>query len=998
MAAVTLKDLMDPLTKLVDISKNTNDKVDDLIKVVSGGQNVAISLQQAILTELQLQTQLLKNSSKGGGLSSLFSAGGAKGSSLGESANALKLLGAGTMEMAKALIVFSLVPKRIVSKFNLFVSNLFKTLTEYKGDEVQKGVVALGLMGDSILNFSKALALSAVLLIPGMIAIPFLILSIGTVGLAMAGLGMFDKQIIKGAEALDKIGNGIKSFAIGLALFGLTTLFIMMAPKILLGMVTSIILIGGAVALLGVVDKQAKKGAGALALIGLGLIVFSVGYAIFALATKDIEWEDIGKQAAIIGGIGLVTALLGAGLSFIAQGALALALTGLSLIPFGIGYAMFAASTKGMSYEDVGIQMAVLTGIGLVTTLVGVAVAVTAGAALLGPLLYAAAGASLLLLAPGLAAMKALNFGKEDANSLSYTLGAVAMAFSGSDPEAGFFENVGNVFGRVVESGGMAVAAAGYAAAGTALILLSKGLTKYKELKWTDEDTIKLTHALTGISVAFASAAGDDEPVDGGGFIGTVFGVKRTRVEEGIRSVMDAGDALTGIAKGLQSFQNLINSGVKFGDPKDPENDYGGKDTLAYAVINTVGFVQQAFAAVAEEGNVDGGGFFGSLFNIKRNKVEEGIRSVMDAGDALNGIAKGLSGFQELIKQNVQFGDPSNPQPGTLAYAVINTLGFVRQAFAAVADEGNVEAGGFFSTLFGTKKNKVEEGIISVKGAGEELSGIANGLKIFSDMVANQVDFDNLGLVISKTLGIVRGAFAMVGGETQDTELGLGLFSISWSQNKVEEGIEAVEDAGETLKNIAEGLLAFSKIGDPTKVAESVKSLLESMSGTFSSFYDKPEFSSRVDNFSEFIETLAEVGEDGSLMDAADGFQKIADAINSVDPEKASIFRDLFQATSDMGSNSRTEAALEALVDAIEEIKDTLSGESSGIGAQIGGAFDGLKGALGFGGTEEKGAPETPPNLGATLARIQSTLSKMDTTLASLPGEIAAIEIRLPKE
>ena len=132
-----------------------------------------------------------------------------------------------------------------------------------------------------------------------------------------------------------------------------------------------------------------------------------------------------------------------------------------------------------------------------------------------------------------------------------------------------------------------------------------------------------------------------------------------------------------------------------------------------------------------------------------------------------------------------------------------------------------------------------------------------------------------------------------------------------------------------------------------------------STAGTFSSFYDKPEFSSRVDNFSEFIETLAEVGEDGSLMDAADGFQKIADAINSVDPERASIFRDLFQATSDMGSNRRTEAALEALVDAIEEIRDTLAGEEGGIGAQIGGAFDGLKGALGFGGTEEKGAPET---------------------------------------
>ena len=35
--------------------------------------------------------------------------------------------------------------------------------------------------------------------------------------------------------------------------------------------------------------------------------------------------------------------------------------------------------------------------------------------------------------------------GKKEAKDLSYTLGAVAMAFSGVDPEAGFLSNIGNV-------------------------------------------------------------------------------------------------------------------------------------------------------------------------------------------------------------------------------------------------------------------------------------------------------------------------------------------------------------------------------------------------------------------------------------------------------------------------------------------------------------------------------------------------------------------------
>mgnify|MGYP003644027278 CR=1 FL=1 len=181
MATVQLKDLMDPLVKIQTSTEETSNKIDKLLQVVVGAATVSDSLNQAILTELQLQTQLLQNIASGsrGGISSLFGRG-RKSSGLGESGNSFKLLGAGTMEMAKALILFAFVPKKALNSFHRFIMDLFKTLDEYDQKQIKEGSKNLMLMGDAILNFSKSLALSALLILPGMLAIPFLAVSIAT--------------------------------------------------------------------------------------------------------------------------------------------------------------------------------------------------------------------------------------------------------------------------------------------------------------------------------------------------------------------------------------------------------------------------------------------------------------------------------------------------------------------------------------------------------------------------------------------------------------------------------------------------------------------------------------------------------------------------------------------------------------------------------------------------------------------------------------------------
>ena len=1063
MAAVTLKDLMDPLAKIAAAAEATNEKLDAFLAVATGDQGSGLEL--AIVTQLEAQTEYLKiiaDNSRGGGLSGFFGGRGNENKEASTAAEVLQQLGLGASSTAKGMLLWMLVPKKAVTKFIDFVQQAFTALAEQDTKKAEEGVNVLDAMGGAIKKFAGALALSALLIIPGLIAIPFLVLAIGLMSGALALLGMFEKQVTKGANALDAVGDGILSFAIGLAGFALVTMFILMQPMILLGMVAALLLVGGAVALLGLASKQVRKGSVSLAIMGVGLGVFSLGYALFALMTKDITLKQIGMQAAILVGIGLATALLGFAFSYIIQGAFSFVAMGLGLLVFSLGYVPFAEATKDMTMEGVGVQLALLLGLGLEFAAAGFgAIAIIPGAAA-----FAAIGGALSLLAPGLSAIKKVDFTEKDALKLTTTLAGVKSAFLGPGSKneggvTGFFKKIGGAITGAVDAVRMLEAAAGFAAAGASLSKLAVGLKDYKKLDWSDSDSLELTTVLSGITTAFAQAGG--EPANPGGLFGAIFGNSFTpnATKRGIDSVMDAGKALTNIAEGLKAFQKLIESGVKFGEPD--ENGRYEDGTLGYAVTNTVGFINEAFAAVAEQGNVPAGGFFNTLFGIKKNKVAEGIASVKGSGKALKDIADGLMSFQQLIDQGVKFGntaDAENNYGGTdtLAYAVINTVGFVNQAFAAVADQGQTDKGGFFGTLFGIKENKVKVGIDAVKGAGAELKNIADGLKTFQEMVEKEVDFSkggklskavtgSLGFVsdaftavasgnnvkkksaffglikyeenlvkkgikkikgagselnniasalntfagiddpealaakVKNALTFVSDAFAMVGGKTETKSASFFGFSFSWDENLVKAGIDNVKGAGTELENIAGGLKSFEDLSDPVRVAQSISTLFESMSTVFADFYgNNPMFSFRMNNFSEFIVTIAEAGEEGKLMNAADGMGAIADAVNSIDLDSAEAFGNLFKASAELQSNRR---AYMALADAVQEIKDVLgSGEEEGGGGNLLDKLNPLK----------KDEPKNK-GLSSTLKSLNRTMGSMQATLNRLPGAIQSIKI-----
>ena len=1038
MAAVTLKDLMDPLTKIQAATESTADAVDSLSIAIGtqiqGTNAVLQKLDKLVAAQtgaidgnidsIMLRLALNRNkllakiaSGKGGG-GAAGAAGGGKADKLKEGGEALKLLGAGASTLAKGMLIFSLVPKSGIRKFRDTLYDLFDIMNQFNGKkvkkaaegfkiiadsigtfaknlvkatfllpigmigiellkkslkmllptfeklgkeskEIKKGSKALDLMGTSLLSFAKGLALAGLVAVVGIIAIPFLIISLILIGGAMLLLGRLSKPITKGAKALDRVGDALKSFGIGLAIFAITTFFIMLQPTILLGMVASLVLIGGAVALIGLLNKQINKGSLSLILMGAGLIVFGIGYAIFAASVSATvtDIKDVGMQLAVLGGIGLVTALLGVGLSLIAQGALSLVLMGLGLAVFGLGYIPFAKATKDATLDSVAVQAGVLTALGLVFAAAGLAaIAIVPGA-----VAFAAVGAALLVLAPGLAAMQSVNFTQEDALNLTTTLAGVKSAFIGPPNKggviSGIFKSIGGAISGGADAVQMTAAAVGFAAAGKALTVLSVGLKEYKKISWTADDSLQLTTVLSGISAAFAQAGG--EAAAPGGVFGAVFGnaFSPNATEKGIDSVMGAGKALTSIATGLTAFSALVKSKINI-------------KTLAEDIGMVIGFVSEAFAAIGgADQDVESGGFFSGLFGIKSTATEEGIRSVRDAGDALTGIAKGLEAFSGI------------KDPAGTAAKIGEVLGFVSQAFAAIggADQ-DVESGGFFSSLFGIKSTATEEGIRSVKGAGDELVKIGTALEKFAGLK----DPEDTAEKIKAVLGMVGTAFAAIGGGANEESD--GNWFISWDENKIQKGIEAVDGAGDALVDIAAGLKAFSGDFQPEAVAASIGTLLTSIGTAFSDLYaTNPTISPQLKDFSTFIVTLGDVAEKGLLDKAADGISKIADSINKIDIDKTVAFGDLFKSSSTL---SEDKGAYKALAKAVEDIRDMMA-ETGGGGPS---AIDKIQNA--FDGGNRGAAPAAPvaaKGMG-DMKKLNATLASLSQAITNLPGDIASAE------
>lgn len=154
--------------------------------------------------------------------------------------------------------------------------------------------------------------------------------------------------IIKGGMSILLLSASVLvlSLAIGLmAVIGEKVIENIGGILLTLGIIVAIV---GVYAVIGIPAVAAFVGLGAvvMAVVAASILVFSVGLLILVGVSKIVDWEDIGKMAAIITSICFAVALLGPLSPFIILGSAAMLTLGAALLVFMIPLLMFAGIIK----------------------------------------------------------------------------------------------------------------------------------------------------------------------------------------------------------------------------------------------------------------------------------------------------------------------------------------------------------------------------------------------------------------------------------------------------------------------------------------------------------------------------------------------------------------------------------------------------------------------------------------------------------------------------
>ena len=258
MAAVTLQDLMNPLTKIQAATESSAESLDALTVAVATGKgqrsiqtdilrkiqvglanrlgkliqatvesdDTGIGLGDILLAkELKTQTKLLNLIAKGRGgaaggkaKKATTEGGGKVSKSMAEGGEALQLLGAGTKDLAAGLALFKKVPKKAITKFNDLITGTFKRISEFKSKDLKDGAKSFEIISGSISKFAKGLALAALLLPIGIVGAKLLNVALGIITPTFLKLAEGGKDLKEAAKSFEIISNSIGTFAKALAL------------------------------------------------------------------------------------------------------------------------------------------------------------------------------------------------------------------------------------------------------------------------------------------------------------------------------------------------------------------------------------------------------------------------------------------------------------------------------------------------------------------------------------------------------------------------------------------------------------------------------------------------------------------------------------------------------------------------------------------------------------------------------------------------------------
>lgn len=853
MAKFTPQDLMNPMQKIASALEDVKKDTSAILEIVSGSTQNTYNSLISIEQNVEIITETLLNISKKMKLSSTFkknNAEGGIGRNTKEGIELFKNFGIGVKEFSIGMFVFSKVPDETTTNFVSSITTIIDALS--KADK-QAFVNAerLGAVGKSIFQFTGYILLAALLAVPAAVAMPIIALEIWLFGVLLGGKEMQKNlsSAVKTTVQLAEVGWSIFAFEGIVALAGLLAVpAALLLPAIWLT-------VWGMTKILGTLTKNAGDvvlGSIVLTAMGISLAAFSISLLLFGAATRTLDFKSIMMGAVVIGIIGLTCYTIGqpAVFPYILLGAVALTAMSLPLLIMSTSLILFALAMKLIDDKMPAKMTKLIIGLGLAFAAVGVMHPLV----LMGGLAMIAASTSIIVLGVGLllfgAALKLIDERSQSRiTSLVMILG-VTMAGVGA-------------LAPLITLGAIATTLMGVSlmSIGIGLTLLALPLKMI-----TQEDQDRLPKLFTSIGVSFSE-----------------LGMLSPLIMLGSLAMTVASAAMMSLVPGL-ALMKLINI--------DEEK-----------LKNTISAVRNGFLGINENDNAIKVVAKSAASVAAASAIMLVAPAYVIAGAALSSLTKGLVRVKDL-----NWKEEDNEK-------LMKMLAAVSGAFAQVSSAGSVTTkvsfGGLFGKLFGgwsVDRNKVKEGIDSVKDAGKAVIDISEGLVGFTkwyEANRNLLDMNDgkspFFEALKTTITSVSTAFAMVGGDTNNFGDNKGIFSVfKPKESLVQKGIESVKGVGETLKDLASGLITFtdwydtigkkkidiSNQNSPFFIA--LRDTLTSVGGAFAAIAGDPDFM-REKRFGPFkwnknkvlegIETVDGVGE--SLNGILDSIIKFTDFYNT---------------------------------------------------------------------------------------------------------------------
>ena len=698
----------------------------------------------------------------------------------------------------------------------LAIGGVFWVLDKMKViDKMEDGAKGLAMTALSILALGISLALFD-LVAPE----PKKILQIGAViagtAVAFGIIGIFGDTILKGAKAMGFVALSI--LALGLSLY----FFDMLVPGDILSWDTlkAFVVVGALGAGFYLAGKGAStiaKGALAMLIAGVALIVIGLGVKVLDSALpKENTWERIGQMGAVIGGLGVAMALAGASGGLIALGALQMIVAGISLIVIAGGVAALdAALPKKDTWERIGQMGALIGGLGVAMALAGA----SGGLIALGALQMIVAGISLIVIAGGVAALDA------------------------ALPKKDTWERIGQM-GAVI--GGLAVAMAAAGVASPFILLGSAAMLVAGVAVMVIAGGVAILSALPAKKLfSKGGLFGDSGQTGFFGGVKSNFEVMMDAIADGVAvnpitaagmllgsaAFITAGVALLSIGKGIAEFQ-------KVAEKADLKNLNTNVNLIVSSLAETFGTIGTLYPGGAA-GLFSGG-----------SVVAQGIDATMGMGRALTGIARGMQAMANLQfptkfdKEGnpIEFESMDSDAPARVATNAAMITGVLATVFGKIGERFPGGKASLFSSIFGSgKQSAVADGISSVMGMGDALTGIALGVQAMADLKfptaydknGKPIAFEsvnisdkikqvasNVNLILLGEDGVsgLVGTFTNVGKANGPDK---GLFT----STDYEKGVEMIQNVGTPLLNLAEGVQMMANLRFPTKYDKDGKAI-----------------------------------------------------------------------------------------------------------------------------------------------------------------------------